>query len=186
MKRFIDGVAAQVIEDKLINALESILFPISIFEMDSKQIAIIAGEFEDSRIEREQLTEQLTVLQKGMNTCKRFTGIKFTGNSLFVSATPKTDSAPGAQKTPGPLGGAGRRKSKAQKDEKKQPQNVEDYRLSSGCKQRQARETKEHLFGGHSLGPGHNLLQNTKSWRNQWENGGRCGWDNRLSLRGQI
>ncbi|KAK3338931.1 P-loop containing nucleoside triphosphate hydrolase protein [Neurospora tetraspora] len=125
MKRFIDDVAAQVIEDKLIDALGSILSPVAIFEMDSKQIAIIAGESEDSRIEREQLTKQLTVLQKGMDTCKRFTGMKFTGNSLFVSATSETDSASGAQKTPGSLGGAGKRKHKAQKDEKKQPQNAE-------------------------------------------------------------
>ncbi|KAK3399806.1 P-loop containing nucleoside triphosphate hydrolase protein [Sordaria brevicollis] len=82
MKRFIDDVAAQVIEDKLISALGSILAPVSIFGMDSKQIAIIAGESEDSRIEREQLTKQLAVLQKGMNTCKRFTGMKLTGSKI--------------------------------------------------------------------------------------------------------
>lgn len=85
MKRFIDDVAAQVIEDKLIDALGSILSPVAIFEMDSKQIAIIAGESEDSRIEREQLTKQLTVLQKGMDTCKRFTGMKFTGSKSDYS-----------------------------------------------------------------------------------------------------
>ncbi|EGO58731.1 hypothetical protein NEUTE1DRAFT_78113 [Neurospora tetrasperma FGSC 2508] len=124
MKRFIDDVAAQVIEDKLIDPLESILSPVSIFGMDSKQIAIIAGESEDSRIEREQLNKQLTVLQKGMDTCKRFTGMKFTGNSLFVSSTSDTGSASGAQKMPSPMGGAGKRKTKAQKDEKKQPQNA--------------------------------------------------------------
>ncbi|KAK3948319.1 P-loop containing nucleoside triphosphate hydrolase protein [Pseudoneurospora amorphoporcata] len=125
MKRFIDDMAAQVIEDKLVDALASILSPVTIFEMDSKQIAIIAGESEDSRIEREQLTKQLTVLQKGMDTCKRFTGMKFTGNSLFVSATSEADSTSGAQKTLGPFGGAVKRKAKAKKDEKKQPQNTE-------------------------------------------------------------
>lgn len=80
MKRFIDDIAAQVIENKLIDPLESILSPVSILGMDSKQIAIIAGESEDSRIEREQLNKQLAVLQKGMDTCKRFTGMKFTGS----------------------------------------------------------------------------------------------------------
>ncbi|KAK4130249.1 hypothetical protein BT67DRAFT_452580 [Trichocladium antarcticum] len=78
LKRFIDDVAVEVIEGKLVTALDSILSPLSVFEMPLDQVARIAGECEETRVEREQLTKQVKVLRNGLETCKRFAGFKIT------------------------------------------------------------------------------------------------------------
>jgi hypothetical protein len=50
----------------------------------------IAGESEENRAQREQLTKQLDVLMKGSETCKRFVrvlGKKYTYVYLFLNVT---------------------------------------------------------------------------------------------------
>ncbi|KAK3312205.1 hypothetical protein B0H66DRAFT_570238 [Apodospora peruviana] len=54
--------------------------------MDSDQVTRVAGESEDSRTLREQLTRQLDVLGKGLEICKRFAGLRVSGDSIFVSS----------------------------------------------------------------------------------------------------
>jgi hypothetical protein len=47
--------------------------------MPADLVTRIAGESEENRAQREQLTSQLDVLLKGSETCKRFIGIKALG-----------------------------------------------------------------------------------------------------------
>lgn len=82
MKRFIDDIAVEVVEVKLVSALNNILSPIAVYEMASDQVASIAGESEDSRIQREQFSRQLKVLRLGLDTCKRFVGIRLHGTYI--------------------------------------------------------------------------------------------------------
>jgi hypothetical protein len=72
MKTFVDNVAAQAVEASLLSGLSEILSPTSILEMGASLIASIAGEPEDSQVEREQLSRKLTVLRSGLDICKRF------------------------------------------------------------------------------------------------------------------
>lgn len=51
--------------------------------MPADLVTSIAGESEENRAQREQLTKQLDVLMKGFNTCKRFTGIRNLGRKSF-------------------------------------------------------------------------------------------------------
>ncbi|KAG7289850.1 hypothetical protein NEMBOFW57_006227 [Staphylotrichum longicolle] len=62
LKRFIDDMAVEVIEAKLMSALDRILLPVSIYKMLDDQAARIAGESDEIRTEREQLNKQLEVL----------------------------------------------------------------------------------------------------------------------------
>lgn len=78
MKRFIDDVAVEVIEAKLISRLDKILYPVSVFEMPPSQVANIAGESEESRTEREQLTKEVEVLRMGLTTCKSYVGFRIS------------------------------------------------------------------------------------------------------------
>ncbi|KAK4095885.1 hypothetical protein N658DRAFT_519494 [Parathielavia hyrcaniae] len=79
LKRFIDDVAVEVIEAKLMSALDRILPPVSIYQMPDNQVARIAGESDEIRTEREQLNKQLEVLRNGLETCKRFAGFRISG-----------------------------------------------------------------------------------------------------------
>ncbi|KAK0736173.1 P-loop containing nucleoside triphosphate hydrolase protein [Apiosordaria backusii] len=79
LRRFIDDISVEVIEEKLVNALDAILSPVSVYHMSPNLAARIAGEPEDSKVERAQLTKQLEVLEAGLETCKRFVGLKLTG-----------------------------------------------------------------------------------------------------------
>ena len=72
-------MAVEVIEAKLVSGLDSILSPVSVFHMDSDQMARIAGESEETLSERDQLNKQLEVLRDGLETCKRFAGLKISG-----------------------------------------------------------------------------------------------------------
>ncbi|KAK4118379.1 hypothetical protein N657DRAFT_606320 [Parathielavia appendiculata] len=79
LKRFIDDMAVEVIEAKLMSALDRILPPVSIYQMLDDQVARIAGESEETRTKREQLNKQLEVLRNGLETCKRFAGFRISG-----------------------------------------------------------------------------------------------------------
>ena len=79
MKRFVDNVTIQVIEEKLFLALSDILSPISVFDMSSDLVALIAGESQSSRARRDELTKKVEVLEKGFNTCSRFVHLRLDG-----------------------------------------------------------------------------------------------------------
>ncbi|KAF2804533.1 uncharacterized protein BDZ99DRAFT_491056 [Mytilinidion resinicola] len=72
IKRFIDDIAIEVIEVNMISRLRDIFSPIEVTSMTAETVASIAGESEENRAQREQLTKQLDVLMKGSETCKRF------------------------------------------------------------------------------------------------------------------
>ncbi|KAI9778547.1 MAG: hypothetical protein M1816_004023 [Peltula sp. TS41687] len=69
LKRFIDDIAIEVIEAKLISPLGGIFTPVAVSAMSADLVTSIAGESEENRAQREQLTKQLDVLTKGSNTC---------------------------------------------------------------------------------------------------------------------
>ncbi|KAL1836356.1 hypothetical protein VTJ49DRAFT_5248 [Mycothermus thermophilus] len=94
LKRFVDDVAVEVIEGQLATVLRDILSPTSVFKMPSNQVARIAGETEEIRTEREQLERQLDVLSNGLETCKRFAGLRLSGDSVLVPAESKTTRTP--------------------------------------------------------------------------------------------
>lgn len=88
MERFVDDIAIEVIEAKLISSLHDIFSPITVTSMPADLVTSIAGESEENRAQREQLTKQLEVLMKGTETCKRFIGVRILGKtapSLSIS-----------------------------------------------------------------------------------------------------
>ncbi|KAF7538734.1 hypothetical protein G7054_g2726 [Neopestalotiopsis clavispora] len=76
MKRFLDEVAVQVIEEVLMSGLSDILSPMKIFTMPVEMIARVAGENEDARAQRHQFEKQFAVLIKGIEVCKEFVVFK--------------------------------------------------------------------------------------------------------------
>ncbi|KAJ2991919.1 hypothetical protein NUW58_g2344 [Xylaria curta] len=76
MKRFLDDISVEVIEEKLLAVLGDILSPVKVFGMPPALVATIAGEPRDVRAKRRKLTKQLDVLKKGSETCKRFIGVR--------------------------------------------------------------------------------------------------------------
>lgn len=82
LKRFVDDIAIEVIEAKLISPLYDIFSPIIVTSMPADLVTRIAGESEENRAQREQLTRQLDVLMKGSETCKRFVGVGVLGEKL--------------------------------------------------------------------------------------------------------
>ncbi|KAL2173766.1 P-loop containing nucleoside triphosphate hydrolase protein [Thermothelomyces heterothallicus CBS 202.75] len=85
MRRFIDDIAVEVVEEKLMSALEDILSPVSVSEMSADDVARIAGESEETRAERDRLNKQLEVLENGRDTCRRFVDVRFSGDSVFAA-----------------------------------------------------------------------------------------------------
>ncbi|KAI5917849.1 P-loop containing nucleoside triphosphate hydrolase protein [Camillea tinctor] len=81
--RFIDDVAVEVIESKLVSSLSDILSPLAVVEMSPSLVASIAGESQESRKKREDLVKQLEVLKYGSETCKRFVDVRLGGQLLF-------------------------------------------------------------------------------------------------------
>ncbi|KAH8749408.1 interferon-induced GTP-binding protein Mx [Hyaloscypha sp. PMI_1271] len=79
LKRFVDDIAIEVIESKLISPLHTIFSPITVTSMSADLVTCIAGESEENRAQREQLNKQLEVLTKGIETCRRFAGVRIVG-----------------------------------------------------------------------------------------------------------
>ncbi|KAL8826245.1 MAG: hypothetical protein Q9191_003922, partial [Dirinaria sp. TL-2023a] len=76
LKRFIDDMAVEVIEAKLISPISSIFTPVAVSAMSADLVTSMADEFEENRAQREQLIKQLEVLMKGSDICKRFIGVR--------------------------------------------------------------------------------------------------------------
>lgn len=83
MKRFIDNIAVEVIEEKLLASISALFSPVTVFKMAPEVVTRIAGESEDYRSLREQLMKKLAVLTKGSETCKRFIGIRAMSENRF-------------------------------------------------------------------------------------------------------
>lgn len=79
LKRFVDDIANEVVESKLMSSLPRILSPVTVFDMPANLIMRIAGESKESQKTREQLNKELLILTKGSETCKRFVGTKSDG-----------------------------------------------------------------------------------------------------------
>ncbi|KAK5653198.1 hypothetical protein OQA88_9096 [Cercophora sp. LCS_1] len=90
LKRFIDDIAVEVIEEKLVSELSNILSPVSVFKMANDQVTRVAGESEDSRAKRHQLSRQIEVLRNGLDVCKNFVGLKI-GGDVITTTTPGKD-----------------------------------------------------------------------------------------------
>lgn len=58
------------------------LSPITVFEMEPDMVTCIAGETKEYRSLREQLGKKLDILGRGLETCKRFVGIRGIGKHL--------------------------------------------------------------------------------------------------------
>lgn len=87
LERFIDDMSNEVIEEKLVMPVASIFSPSSVIEMPDEIITQIAGEPHESRMERAQLTKQKEVLAKGLATCKKFIGLRRSGEFMFSLIT---------------------------------------------------------------------------------------------------
>ncbi|KAL3456109.1 P-loop containing nucleoside triphosphate hydrolase protein [Aspergillus heterothallicus] len=72
LKRFVDDIANEVVEGRLMSSLPRILSPVTVFDMPANLIMRIAGESKESQTIREQLNKELLILSKGSETCKRF------------------------------------------------------------------------------------------------------------------
>ncbi|KAJ6118438.1 Male sterility NAD-binding [Penicillium samsonianum] len=92
LKRFVDDIATEVIEVKLLGAIPTLFTPITAFEMPKDLIRQVAGESEESQSRREQLNKKLWILRKGSDTCKRFVGIR--GLACSCSLVDAIDSEP--------------------------------------------------------------------------------------------
>ncbi|KAF7624073.1 putative dynamin GTPase [Aspergillus flavus] len=76
LKRFIDGVAIEVIETNLIKPLADIFAPLLVFDMADDLATRIAGESIENKSLRDQLSRKLYILRKGSETCRMFIGIR--------------------------------------------------------------------------------------------------------------
>ncbi|OKO91121.1 Interferon-induced GTP-binding protein Mx1 [Penicillium subrubescens] len=76
LKRFVDDIANEVVEGRLMSSLSRILSPVTVFDMPANLIMRIAGESKESQTVREQLLKELLILTKGSETCKRFVKTK--------------------------------------------------------------------------------------------------------------
>lgn len=81
LKRFIDDIAIEAIETKLIASLSKLFDPVTVFGMAPETVTRIAGETEEYRSMREHLNKKLDILNRGVETCKKFVGIRGIGRS---------------------------------------------------------------------------------------------------------
>src|SRR5690348_12247340 len=70
LKRFVDDIAVEAIEENIIAKLDGILSPMKVTCLAADVVTEIAGESEESRTMRKQFTNQLNVLSTGLETCR--------------------------------------------------------------------------------------------------------------------
>ncbi|KAF2259691.1 hypothetical protein CC78DRAFT_524429 [Lojkania enalia] len=85
LKRFVDDIAVEAIETNIIAKLDDILSPIKVTYLTADVVASVAGESEESRAKRKQLMNQLDMLVRGSETCKRFMVGRLQGTYDSVS-----------------------------------------------------------------------------------------------------
>jgi hypothetical protein len=74
MKTVVDSIATQAVETQLVERLRDLLSPARIIQMKPELVAKIAAESVNNRLQREQLTRKLVVLQAGLDRCKKHVG----------------------------------------------------------------------------------------------------------------
>ncbi|KAI9736865.1 MAG: hypothetical protein M1818_005916 [Claussenomyces sp. TS43310] len=74
MKSMIDNVAIQAVENILLEGLDDLLSPAYIILIEPDMVSKIAAESADRSFQREQLSRKFTVLQAGIETCRRYVG----------------------------------------------------------------------------------------------------------------
>jgi hypothetical protein len=84
-KRFVDDIAVEAVETNIIAKIDSILSPVKVTHLDTEVVTSVAGESEESRVRRRQLTNQLDVLVQGLETCKKFIVGTLQGTYHYVS-----------------------------------------------------------------------------------------------------
>ncbi|KAI9039398.1 P-loop containing nucleoside triphosphate hydrolase protein [Aspergillus affinis] len=92
LKRFVNDIANEAVESKLMMALLNIFSPVAVFNMHGKMVTQIAGESEENSTLRDQLNRKLQVLNRGSETCQQFVGVggyeaKIVGMSGQPSST---------------------------------------------------------------------------------------------------
>jgi len=78
-------------EAQLVSRLADILSATSIFDMSDDTVSRLAGESEESRAEREQLTRQVQVLKTGLETCTRFASVRIGGGMQLLATETSGD-----------------------------------------------------------------------------------------------
>jgi hypothetical protein len=78
MKTVVDSIATQAVETQLVGRLRDLLSPARIIQMKPELVSKIAAESFNNRLQREQLTRKLVVLQAGLDRCKKHVGRPMT------------------------------------------------------------------------------------------------------------
>ncbi|KAK6591816.1 dynamin family protein [Botrytis cinerea] len=73
LRRFIDDLAVEAIEDTLVSHLHAVFPPLSVISMDDTLVTDVSGETESNRSQREQSIKKLELLERGLEICKHFT-----------------------------------------------------------------------------------------------------------------
>ncbi|KAF3020902.1 hypothetical protein E8E12_000061 [Didymella heteroderae] len=89
-KRFIDDIAVEAVETSLLAKLGDILSPLRVTYLAADEVTSVAGESDESRAKRKQLTNQLDVLVHGLETCKKF--VVGTRDTTIVQGIPGESS----------------------------------------------------------------------------------------------
>lgn len=74
-------------ENCLISVIPNILTPDMVNRMDDDRLVSLAAESDDIQEEREYLREQLEVLKKGLQKCRRYGGRQSNGNGSSLHST---------------------------------------------------------------------------------------------------
>ncbi|KAL8663745.1 MAG: hypothetical protein Q9168_008039 [Polycauliona sp. 1 TL-2023] len=72
MKVFLDNVPSLVIQETFVNQVPRMFCPESVFAMESDLVKKIASESEAKRLQREELTRKLGILDAGYGICKQY------------------------------------------------------------------------------------------------------------------
>jgi hypothetical protein len=85
LKRFIDGIAIDIIETTLVQALGDIFSPTTVDGMTCELVTLIAGESKEAGDFREQLCKKLEILCSGLEICHKFSRASDFGRTATIS-----------------------------------------------------------------------------------------------------
>ena len=88
LKRYIDDVAVEVIENELVAKLADIFSPTLVWNMSDEMVGLIAGESEDQKFYRGKLERLSKMLKKGLDTCQEFVDSRLLGETSVELPNP--------------------------------------------------------------------------------------------------
>ncbi|KAF2438824.1 dynamin family protein [Karstenula rhodostoma CBS 690.94] len=92
-ERFVDVASVEAVEATLVVKIHEILRPLNVALMSADEVAMIAGESEESRYFRKERTTQIHVLTEGMKTCAHIVSLALDGNrSMKGQPSPRPHS----------------------------------------------------------------------------------------------